>query len=84
MTIIKLFFKDTEFLEEKKLLLPETELAILEINTETKEATLDFKPEIHFVDKKVAERQAQSICRTGFLLDSGERIGSGCNLIISS
>lgn len=84
MTIIKLFFKDTEFMEEKKLMLPDTELAILEINTETKESILTFKPEIQFVDKKVAERQAQSICKTGFLLNNGERIGSGCNLKMSS
>ena len=63
MTIIKLFFKDTEFLEEKKLTMPDTELAILEINTETRESTLTFKPENSFFDKKVAERQVKVFVR---------------------
>ena len=84
MSIIKLYFKETEFIEEKNLQIPESEIAFLEINADKKEALLTYKPECKFVDKIIAERQAQAICKTGFLLENGERIGSGCNLVITS
>ena len=84
MSIVKLYFKETEFVEEKNLKIPGSEVAFLGINTDKKEALLTFKPECTFVNKKIAERQAQAICKTGFLLENGERIGSGCNLVITS
>lgn len=61
-----------------------TEQAVLEINSVMKQAQLMFKEEITFVGKEVAERQSLSICKSGFLLQSGERIGIGCDLTISS
>ena len=82
MTVIKLYFKDNEFEEETVMQATGTEQAVLEINTETKQAQLEFKGVITFVSKKVAERQSLSICKSGFLLQSGERVGIGCNLII--
>ena len=84
LTVIKLYFKDNEFVEESKMQLTGTEQAVLEINTETKHAQLEFKGDVTFIGKKVAERQSLSICKSGFLLQSGERIGNGCNLTISS
>ena len=84
VSLIKLYFKETVFVEEKNLQMPGSEVASLEINTEKKEAILTYKPECNFVDKKIAERQAQAICRAGFLMDSGERIGTGCKLTLTS
>ena len=81
--MIKLYFNDNEFVEETEMQVTGTEQAVLEINTETKQANLTFK-EITFVGKKVAERQSLSICKSGFLLQSGERIGIGSDLSISS
>jgi len=83
MPVIKLFYKDKEYIEERKLQLPGSEQAILVIKQDEKIAELIFTPEITFVDRKVAERQAQSICKSGFLLESGERIGIGCTLVVS-
>ena len=83
MKTIKLFFKDKEFLEEKKFQFSGSELAILEIRHEENVAELTFTSEINLIDRKIAERQAQSICKTGFLLESGERVGSGCTLVIA-
>ena len=84
LTIIKLYFKDDEFVEKTEMQITGNELAVLEINTETNQAQLEFTDEITFVGKKVAERQSLSICKSGFLLQSGERIGIGCALTISS
>lgn len=83
MSIITLLFEGKEFIEEKKMKLPGNETGFLKINTETREAILTLKSEITLIDKTVAKRLANSICRSGFLLDSGERIGIGSILSIT-
>ena len=82
MKTTRLFYKNKEFVEKKNIELFEKELASLEINQDTKEAILSFSFEIGLVDKKIAERIAESICKTGFLLENGDRIGIGSELII--
>ena len=83
MPVIKLCFKDSKFVEEKNLNIPDSEFANLDINTDKKEGVLYFKLECSFIDKKIAERPAQGICKCGFFLESGERIGTGYKLIIA-
>ena len=81
MTIVELFYKDKEFIEPKKLVLG-GESAKLEFDKDKIHAVLSFSPTINIIDKKIAERLAQSICKSGFLLESGERIGIGYTLEI--
>jgi hypothetical protein len=80
--ILKIYFKETAFIEEKNFNIFGSEDAFLEIKPNKREAQLTYKPECNFVIKKIIERQAQSICKSGFLLESGERIGRGYTLII--
>ena len=79
MTLIELFYKDKEYIELKRLVLG-GESAKLELLKDRKIAILSFSPSISIIDKKIAERLAQSICKTGFLLESGERVGIGYTL----
>ena len=57
-------------------------LATLEIDEEGKSAVLVFSPLATMVDRLIAKRQAHAICRSGFLLANGKRIGMKCSLEI--
>ncbi len=83
MTIINLIFKDKTFneLKNKK---PEKADVILEINTELKESTLTFPTKTTLVDRRTAQRQAESICKVGYLMKTGQRIGQGSKLEIKN
>ncbi len=76
-----LYFTEREFLESLKNIVSD-EKALLELDDDKKLAKLTFVPATSIIDKKIAERLAQSICRSGFLLANGERIGSGFELDI--
>ncbi len=83
MSVTKLLYKDKIFVEPEK---NDTTgaIAVLELNDETKKAILTFTPETTLIDRRTSQRQAQGICKSGFLLNGGKRIGIGCNLEISS
>jgi len=79
----KLLYKEKMFVEPVK---DNTQgaIAVLELNDDLKKAILTFTPEAGLIDRRTSQRQAQGICKTGFLLGGGKRIGVGCNLEIGS
>lgn len=81
MTVTKLYYVDQEFtdtLEEGMT----GESAVLELDDYKKTAKLLFVPTASMVDRKMAQRNAQSICRIGYVLKSGVRIAVGYDLDI--
>ena len=79
MPVRNLIFRDQSFIEMKEDRNKEKN-TVLEINTELKEAKLTFSKESSLIDQRTAQRQAESICKVGFLLKTGERIGKGSAL----
>lgn len=45
-------------------------------------AKLSFSGETGLIARRTASRQAESICKSGFLMKSGERVGVGMTLEI--
>ena len=45
-------------------------------------ATLTFNGDAGLITRRTASRQAESVCKSGFLLKSGERVGIGMELKI--
>ena len=82
--IFKLLYKDKIFVEPKSNDDTTGAIAVLEINESTHKAVLTYTPDAGLIDKRTSERQAKSICKTGFQLESAKRIGSGCDLEVSS
>ncbi|MHA2245992.1 MAG: hypothetical protein ACXADY_13600 [Candidatus Hodarchaeales archaeon] len=72
---VKLYFVDKEFRE-----MGGNEEAVLEINDSTKTATLTFVPGTSLIAQRTAGRQARGICKSGFQLKAGYRIGKLCDL----
>ena len=56
-------------------------MAQLELSPD-KIAKLSYSPESGLIVQRKASRQAESVCKSGFLLKSGERIGMGFKLEI--
>jgi hypothetical protein len=83
MAITRLFYRDEEYLEENKLDLG-GEKGALVLDDQKKSATLYFEPKASIVDKRMAERYAQSICKIGYVLENGIRIGVGYKLEVMS
>lgn len=83
MTIINFIFKDKIF-NELKNKMPLKDDVILEINTELKDAILTFPIKTSLIDRRTAERQAGSICKIGYLMNTGQRIGQGSKLEIKN
>ena len=83
MPVTKLLYKEKIFVEPEK---NDTTgaIAVLELNDETKKAILTFTPETGLIDRRTSQRQAQGICKSGFLLQGGQRVGIGCALEVSS
>lgn len=79
MPVIKLFFKDEAFVESSEF---GGETAVLELDEERKKAKLLFVPNTSMIDRRKAERSAQSICKIGHVLPTGKRVGVGYNLDI--
>ena len=75
-----LVFRDTLFYEITQNDLTNSDLAVLVI--ENGESTLFFNSSITLIDKLTAQRQVNSIVKTGFLLKNNQRVGSGTNLKI--
>jgi hypothetical protein len=73
--VFKLFYIDGAFTEKSG-----NEEAVLEINDATKQATLTFKEGSSLITQRTAGRQARGICKAGFLLSAGYRIGKLCAL----
>lgn len=73
----KLSFIDGEFVEGEKK--SGKILGTLELDPSGK-AKLSFSPEANLIVRRTATRQAESVCRSGFLLKSGERVGTGHEL----
>ncbi len=73
--IVKLYFVDGEFRE-----LSGNEEAVMEINETTKTATLSFTEGTSLITQRTAGRQARSICKAGFMLKEGWRVGKLCEL----
>ena len=82
--IIKLLYRDKIFTEPKDEKDTAGAIAVLELNESTQKAVLTYTPDVGLIDKRTSQRQAQSICKTGFQLESAKRVGSGCDLTISS
>ncbi|MFW9927984.1 MAG: hypothetical protein ACFFD1_01175 [Candidatus Thorarchaeota archaeon] len=72
----KLIFKDKLFIEGEAA----DSTAVLTIDESNLKATLSYSSTANLVDRRTALRQAQSICKTGFLLSDGKRIGKDCKL----
>ena len=79
---IKLSFNNLEklFVERNVKMGKEETNAILTKDQVNNKAKIIFKSEVSIIDKRTAERQATSICRTGFLMHDGRRVGIGCSL----
>lgn len=75
--IIKLLYDhgSREFVEKG-----EKDEAVLEINESAQTATLTFAEGSGLILQRTASRQARSICKSGFLLSSGQRVGQNCEL----
>ena len=83
MSVTKLLYIEKIFVEPEK---NDTTgaIAVLELNDETKKAILTFTPETSLIDRRTSERQAKGLCKSGFLLQGGKRVGIGCNLEVAS
>ncbi len=73
--LVRITFVETGFVEDKA----EGE-AYLDLDEQSQIATLSFAPDAGLVTKRMAGRQARGICKTGFQLRNGARIGVGFNL----
>jgi hypothetical protein len=71
----KLYYVDGEFTE-----LGGNEQAILEINEATKTARLTFLEGSSLITQRTAGRVARGICKSGYLLNAGYRVGIKCDL----
>ncbi|OLS28768.1 MAG: hypothetical protein HeimC2_04980 [Candidatus Heimdallarchaeota archaeon LC_2] len=77
---IVLNFIDGEFVETQS----NDSKATLELSPSSSGgiAKLTFSGEAGLISRRTASRQAENICRSGFLLKSGERVGNGMQLEI--
>ncbi|MFX0183727.1 MAG: hypothetical protein ACFE95_11645 [Candidatus Hodarchaeota archaeon] len=75
--IIKLYYdhNSREFSEKG-----EKDEAVLEINEGAKIATLIFSEGSGLILQRTAARQARGICKSGFMLKAGYRVGLNCEL----
>ena len=81
MGIIKLYYTDRIFVDSLQKVVKQ-EQAMLELNEEQMKAKLLFLPTISLVDKRTAERLAQNICKFGFVVENGSKVGVGYSLEI--
>ncbi|UCE14556.1 MAG: hypothetical protein JSV04_05095 [Candidatus Heimdallarchaeota archaeon] len=73
--VYKLYYVDGEFRE-----LGGNEEAVLEINEAQKSAILSFAEGTSLITQRTAGRQARGICKAGFMLKEGWRVGKECTL----
>jgi len=75
--LVKLVYKDKTFQESSA-----DGEAFLDIDSDKGIAVLSFSPNATLITKRTAGRQARGICKTGFLLKNGLRVGINCRLDI--
>ncbi len=74
--MVRLIFKNRNFSEGRE----ETGDALLILDEATSTGKLEYSPGTGLVLRRTARRQAESICKSGFLLSNGKRIGLGFKL----
>ena len=82
--VVKLLYKDKMCIEPEGDQDTAGAIAVLEVNESIGKSILTFTPDAGLIDKRTSQRQANSICKTGFLLEGGKRVGIGCELVVSS
>ncbi len=75
--MVRLVFKNRTFSEGRE----ETGDAVLILEESTQSGKLEYSPDAGLVLRRTARRQAESICKTGFLLATGKRLGAGFSLV---
>lgn len=74
--MVRLIFKNRTFSEGRE----ESGDAVLILDEATQTGKLEYSPDVGLVMRRTARRQAESICKSGFLLGSGKRLGIGFKL----
>ena len=74
--MVRLVFKNGTFSEGRE----ESGDAVLVLDEITQTGKLEYSPDAGLILRRTARRQAESICRSGFLLATGKRIGVGFTL----
>ena len=74
--MVRLIFKNRTFSEGRE----EAGDAVLILDEATSTGKLEYSPGTGLVLRRTARRQAESICKSGFLLSNGKRIGIGFRL----
>ena len=74
--MVRLVFKSNAFTEGRE----ESGEAVLNLDEVTQTGKLEYSPEIGLILRRTARRQAESICKSGFLLATGKRVGAGFTL----
>ncbi len=69
--MVRLIFKNRTFSEGRE----ESGDAVLILDEATQTGKLEYSPDAGLVIRRTARRQAESICKSGFLLGSGKRLG---------
>jgi len=75
--MVRLVFKNKTFTEGRE----EAGDAVLFLDEATQSGKLEYSPEAGLILRRTARRQAESICKSGFLLATGKRIGAGFTLV---
>ena len=78
-----MIYKDKVFAEAIGESSTDSATAVLSIDEANGKAILTFAPGANLVERRTAQRQASSICKTGYLLSNGERVGGECKLDIA-
>ncbi|MHA2276930.1 MAG: hypothetical protein ACXAC2_14250 [Candidatus Kariarchaeaceae archaeon] len=73
--MVRLIFKDRNFSEGRE----QTGDAVLILDEATSTGKLEYSS-TSLILRRTARRQAESICKAGFLLSNGKRIGIGFKL----
>lgn len=73
--MVRLIFKDRNFSEGRE----QTGDAVLILDEATSTGKLEYSSN-SLILRRTARRQAESICKSGFLLSNGKRIGIGFKL----
>ncbi|MFW9905990.1 MAG: hypothetical protein ACFFFH_16830 [Candidatus Thorarchaeota archaeon] len=71
--MVRLVFKNRSFSEGRE----EAGDAVLILDEATLTGKLEYSPDSGLVLRRTARRQAESICKSGFQLATGKRIGAG-------
>ncbi len=76
--LVKLYFVDMRFTENTT---SEDIKATLILDETNKVAKLEFTADANLVVRRAARRQAENICRSGWTLSNGMKVGRGFELV---